>query len=76
MPVIKIDGVSYDTEQLSKTARGYLVRLRRVDQKMRAAEQELDIVKAARNVYAGSLRTELGKVNRKNRPQGPTKPKQ
>ncbi|MBO6899659.1 MAG: hypothetical protein JJ868_20105 [Shimia sp.] len=69
MPVIKIDGVGYDTEQLSKTARGYLVRLRRVDQKIRAAEQELDIFKAARNFYAGSLKTELGKVNRKNSPQ-------
>ena len=69
MPMIKIDGNDYDTDQLSKAAKAQLSSLRVVDQKIAAAEQELDIFKAARNFYAGSLRTELGKVNRKNRPQ-------
>ena len=69
MPKIKIDGVDYDTDQLSKAAKAQLSSLRLVDQKIAAAEQELDIFKAARNFYAGSLRTELGKVNRKYSPQ-------
>lgn len=62
MPMIKIDGVDYDTDQLSKAAKSQLSSLRVVDQKIAAAEQDLDILKAARNFYARALKSELSKA--------------
>lgn len=62
MPKIRIDGVDYDTDQLSKAAKAQLSSLRLVDQKIAAAEQELEIFKAARNFYARALKSELSKT--------------
>lgn len=63
MPMIKIDGVEYDTETLSDVAKAQLMNIQVVDQKIASTQQELGIQQTARNAYAQALHAELAKQN-------------
>jgi len=57
--MITIDGIEYDLSKLSESAKGQLVSLQLVDQKITAAQQELAILQTARMAYARALKDEL-----------------
>lgn len=63
MPMIKIDGVEYDTETLSDVAKAQLMNIQVVDQKIASTQQELGIQQTARNAYSQALQAELAKQN-------------
>ena len=58
---VTIDGAEYNLADLSEKARGDLVSLQRVDQKIAENQQELAILQTARNAYARSLAEQLPK---------------
>ncbi|WP_438766472.1 DUF6447 family protein [Kushneria sp. TE3] len=56
---IKIDGKDYDTTSLTDDARSQIQNLRATDQEIARLEQQLAIVRTARNAYASALRKVL-----------------
>jgi hypothetical protein len=56
---VKIDGVDYEADQLSKDARQQIVNLRSTDQEILRLEQQLAIFRTARAAYAQALKTML-----------------
>lgn len=63
MTTLNIDGKEYDTEQLSEAARGQVVSIQLVDQKLAQLQQEAAILQTARNAYVQALQAELSKEN-------------
>lgn len=59
MSTITIDDVEYPIESLSEEAKGQLVSLQTVDQKIAQKQQDLAILQTARNAYANRLKTLL-----------------
>lgn len=56
MPIIKIDGVSYDLEKLAPEVRVKVETLLSVEQRIKELQRDLAITKTARNVYAQALK--------------------
>ena len=62
MAKLNIDGREYDTEKLSEDAKAQLTNVQVVDRKVSQLQQELAIMKTARNAYIRSLQEELAKL--------------
>ena len=56
---ISIDGVEYDTTELSEKAKNQLESVQACDQKIRQLQTELAIAQTARLAYARALKDEL-----------------
>lgn len=56
---ITIDGKEYPIGSLSEDARGQLISMQLVDQKITEAQQQLAIYQTARNAYATALKAAL-----------------
>lgn len=59
MPMIKIDDVEYDSEQLSDAAKAQLQMLVLTEKKLQELQQEVVMLQTARNAYAQSLKAAL-----------------
>lgn len=55
MPMISIDGKTYDTEKLSDKAKAQLASLQATDAEIARLQTQLAIAKTARNAYAAAL---------------------
>jgi hypothetical protein len=62
MAKLTIDGREYDTEKLSEGAKAQVTNVRFVDQKIAQLEQEMAIMKTARNAYVRALQRDLPKT--------------
>jgi len=60
---ITIDGKEYEIASLSDTAKAELVNLQIVDRKIAESQQEMAILRTARNAYASALRAALKEVD-------------
>ena len=61
MAKLNIDGREYDTETLPEEAKEQLINVQVVDKKIAQLQQELAIVKTARNAYVRDLQSKLPK---------------
>lgn len=59
MPNIQIDGVDYETENMSEDARQQLTNLQATDIEIQRLQVQLAIANTARNAYANALRVAL-----------------
>lgn len=59
MPLITIDDVEYDVEDLSEDAKAQLQALQATDRRIMEAQQEIAIFQTARNAYASALKSLL-----------------
>lgn len=61
MAKLNIDGREYDTETLSEDAKAQITNVQVVDQKIAQLQQEMAIMKTARNAYIRGLQSKLPK---------------
>ena len=59
MAEIKIDGKEYKLEDLSEDAKASIVSIQVCDNKLRELNQEIAMIKTARNAYAKTLSEQL-----------------
>lgn len=61
MAKLNIDGREYDTETLSEDAKAQITNVQVVDRKIVQLQQEMAIMKTARNSYIRDLQSKLPK---------------
>ncbi|MEQ5829362.1 MULTISPECIES: DUF6447 family protein [unclassified Sulfitobacter] len=61
MAKLNIDGREYDTETLSEDAKAQITNVQVVDRKIVQLQQEMAIMKTARNAYIRDLQSKLPK---------------
>ena len=59
MAKITIDGLEYEADSLSDSARSQVINLQVVDQKINQLTQDIAILQTARSAYASALKSEL-----------------
>ena len=59
MPKITIDGIEYNTEDLSDNGKAQLASLQFLDVQMNKIQSEISVYQTARNAYAENLRVEI-----------------
>ena len=59
MPKITVDGVEYNTEDLTEDGKAQLASLQFLDVQMAKLQNEIAVYKTARNSYVLALKTEL-----------------
>jgi hypothetical protein len=59
MPNITVDGVDYNTEDLSENGKAQLASLQFLEVQMKKIQSELAIYQTARNAYMRALQDEL-----------------
>ncbi len=59
---LTIDGVDYDTDMLSDTAKNLIFNIRATDQEIARTQALVSMLQTARNTYAQALKPELDKV--------------
>lgn len=59
MPKITVDGVEYNTEDLSDNGKAQLASLQFLETQMSKIKSEIAVYQTARNAYAASLKAEL-----------------
>lgn len=59
MPKITIDGVEYNTEDLSDNGKAQLASLQFLEVQMNKIKSEIAVYQTARNSYASALKVEL-----------------
>lgn len=59
MPKITVDGVEYNTEDLSDNGKAQLASLQFLEAQMGKIKSEIAVYQTARNAYAASLKAEL-----------------
>jgi len=59
MPMIKIDNIEYDSEQLNDAAKAQLQMLMLTDKKIQELQQEVMMLQTARNAYVQALKASL-----------------
>lgn len=59
MPVITIDDVEYDVDELSEDAKAQVQALQTTDRRIMETQQDLAILQTARNAYASALKSLL-----------------
>jgi len=59
MPKITVDGVEYNTEDLSDNGKAQLASLQFLETQMGKIKSEIAVYQTARNAYAASLKAEL-----------------
>ena len=63
MPSLTIDGREFNIDDLSDAAKTHLANIQLVDQKISSLQQEIAIVRTARNAYSAALQAELPKAS-------------
>ena len=63
MPKITLDGLEYNTEDLSETALAQLASLQFVEQQLSRLKNEIAVHQTAQRSYAGALKTEIMEKN-------------
>lgn len=61
MPKVTIDGIEYNTEDLSDNGKAQLASLQFLEVQMAKLKSEIAVYQTARNSYLNVLRTELEK---------------
>ena len=59
MPQIKVDGIEYNTEDLSDNGKAQLASLQFLEVQMNKLKSEIAIYQTARNSYVAELKAEL-----------------
>lgn len=59
MPKITIEGIEYNSEDLSDNGKAQLASLQFLDAQMKKIEAEIAVYKTARSSYASALQAEL-----------------
>ena len=59
MPMVTIDKVEYDTDNLTEGAREQLASLQVCEQKLQQLQMEIAMIQTARSAYAMALREEM-----------------
>ena len=59
MPKITVDGIEYNTEDLSDKGKAQLASLQFLEVQMKKLKSEIAVYQTARNSYAGALKSEL-----------------
>ena len=62
MPKITVDGVEYNTEDLSDNGKAQLASLQFLEVQMQKLQNEIAIYQTARNAYVQALKAELKKL--------------
>ena len=61
MPKISVDGIDYNTEDLTDNGKAQLASLQFLDVEMKKIKAEIAVYKTARVAYAAALKEELDK---------------
>lgn len=64
MPKITLDGIEYNSEDLSDNGKAQLASLQFLEVQMNKIQSEIAVYQTARNAYATALKEELDKVNK------------
>ena len=59
MPKITVDGMEYNTEELTDNGKAQLASLQFLEVQMRKLQNEIAVYQTARNSYVAALKTEL-----------------
>jgi hypothetical protein len=59
MPKITVDGIEYDTEELSDNGKAQLASLQFLEVQMNKLQSEIAVYQTARNSYVAALKVEL-----------------
>jgi hypothetical protein len=59
MPKITVDGIEYNTEDLSENGKAQLASLQFLDVQMKKIQSEIAVYQTARNSYVAALKSEL-----------------
>jgi len=62
MPKITVDGVEYNTEDLSDNGKAQLASLQFLEVQMKKLQSEIAVYQTARNSYIAALKAELEKA--------------
>lgn len=62
MPKITVDGMDYNTEDLTDNGKAQLASLQFLEQQMIKLKSEIAVYQTARNAYAQALKAELDKA--------------
>jgi len=63
MPKITVDGIEYNTEDLSDNGKAQLASLQFLEVQMNKIKSEIAVYQTARNSYVAALKTELKKAD-------------
>jgi hypothetical protein len=63
MPKITVDGIDYNTEDLTDNGKAQLASLQFLEQQMIKLKGEIAVYQTARNAYAQALKAELDKAS-------------
>ena len=63
MPKITVDGMEYNTEELTDNGKAQLASLQFLEVQMKKLQNEIAVYQTARNSYAAALKVELEKAN-------------
>ena len=61
MPKVTIDGIEYNTEDLTDNGKAQLGSLQFLEVQMRKIKSEISVYQTARNAYVAALKSELEK---------------
>ena len=61
MPKITIDGIEYNTEDLTENGKSQLASLQFLEMQMNKIKSEIAVYQTARNSYIAALKAELNK---------------
>lgn len=61
MPKITVEGIEYNTEDLSENGKSQLASLQFLEVQMNKLKSEIAVYQTARNSYVAALKTELEK---------------
>lgn len=61
MPKITVDGIEYNTEDLSDNGKAQLASLQFLEVQLKKIKSEIAVYQTARNLYAQALKAELEK---------------
>ena len=59
MPMITVDGIEYNTEDLSENGKAQLASLQFLEVQMARIKSEIAVYQTARNTYVAALKSEL-----------------
>ena len=63
MPKITVDGMEYNTEELTDNGKAQLASLQFLEVQMKKPQNEIAVYQTARNSYVAALKVELEKAN-------------
>ena len=62
MPKITVDGIEYNTEDLTENGKAQLASLQFLEAQMSKLKSEIAVYQTARNAYVSALKDELGNI--------------